>query len=183
MKQFLLSCYDNGRSTMNSNQKLAICGQVASGMNYLSSQNFVHKDLAARNCMVGKDLKVKIGFLSLSYDLYNAEYYRFNNMQIPLRWMAPEAIFDDDFSEKSDVWSYGVLVWEIYTLGQMPYHDRSNEEVLKCVKNDLRLPKPDNCPDTVLEVLEKCWEGNPLARPSFSEIMADVSGITVDSHV
>ncbi|KAL9952198.1 hypothetical protein ACROYT_G039413 [Oculina patagonica] len=139
LKQFLLSCYDNGRSTMNSNQKLAICGQVASGMNYLASQNFTHKDLAARNCMVGKDLKVKIGYLSLSYDLYNAEYYRFNNMQIPLRWMPPEAIFDDDYSEKSDVWAYGVLVWEIYTLGQLPYHDRSNEEVLKCVKDDLRL--------------------------------------------
>ncbi|PFX20561.1 Inactive tyrosine-protein kinase 7 [Stylophora pistillata] len=183
LKQFLLSCYDNGRSTLNSNQKLAICGQVATGMNYLSSQNFVHKDLAARNCMVGKDMQVKIGFLSFSYDLYNKEYYRFNNVQIPLRWMPPEAIFDDDFSEKSDVWSFGVLVWEIYTLGQLPYHDRSNEEVLKCVKDDLRLPKPDNCPDTVLEVLEKCWEGNPLARPTFAELMDDVAGISVDSHV
>lgn len=152
-------------------------------MNYLSSQRFVHKDLAARNCMVGRDLHVKIGFLSLSYDLYNAEYYRFNGMQIPLRWMPPEAIFDDDFSEKSDVWSYGVLVWEIYTFGQLPYHDRSNEEVLKSIKDDLRLPKPDNCPDTVLEVLEKCWEGNPLARPTFSELLGDVNGIRVDSHV
>jgi len=152
-------------------------------MNYLSSQDFVHKDLAARNCMVGKDLKVKIGFLSLSYDLYNAEYFRFNNVLIPLRWMPPEAIFDDDFTEKSDVWSYGVLVWEIYTFGQMPYHDRPNEEVLKCVKNDLRLNKPDNCPDTVLEVMEKCWEGNPLARPTFQELLDDMSGISVDSHV
>lgn len=152
-------------------------------MNYLNSQNFIHKDLAARNCMIGRDLQVKIGFLSLSYDLYNAEYYRFNNMHVPLRWMPPEAIFDDEFSEKSDVWSYGVLVWEIYTLGQMPYHDRSNEEVLKCVKDDLRLPKPDNCPDTVLEVLDKCWEGNPLARPTFQELLDDVNGISVDSHV
>ncbi|XP_027036613.1 inactive tyrosine-protein kinase 7-like [Pocillopora damicornis] len=183
LKQYLLSCYDNGRSTLNSNQKLAICGQLATGMNYLSSQHFVHKDLAARNCMVGRDMQIKIGFLSFSYDLYNKEYYRFNNVQIPLRWMPPEAIFDDDFSEKSDVWSFGVLVWEIYTLGQLPYHDRSNEEVLKCVKDDLRLPKPDNCPDTVLEVLEKCWEGNPLARPSFAELMDDVAGISVDSHV
>lgn len=183
LKQFLLSCYDNGRSTLNSSQKLSICEQLASGMNYLSSQEFVHKDLAARNCMVGKDLKVKIAFLSLSYDLYNAEYFRFNNVLIPLRWMPPEAIFDDDFTEKSDVWSYGVLVWEIYTFGQMPYHDRSSEEVLKCIKNDLRLNKPDNCPDTVLEVMEKCWEGNPLARPTFQEVLDDVSGISVDSHV
>ena len=183
MKQFLLSCHDNGRSKFNSNQKLAICGQVAAGMEYLSLLKFTHKDLAARNIMVGKDLQVKIGFLSLSYDLYSAEYYRFNNLQIPLRWMSPEAIFDDEFSEKSDVWSFGVLIWEIYTFGQMPYHDRSNEEVLKGIRDDLRLPKPENCSKIVLEVLEKCWEGNPLNRPSFAEMVGDLNGIKVDSHV
>ena len=168
---------------MTSSQKLSMCAQLATGMNYLASEGFVHKDLAARNCMVGRELEVKIGFLSLSYDLYSAEYYRFNNIQIPLRWMSPEAIFDDEYTEKSDVWSYGVVVWEIYSLGQLPYHDRSDEEVLKCVKSDLRLPKPDNCPDTVLEILEKCWEGNPTSRPAFAELMDEVSGISVDSHV
>lgn len=183
LKQFLLSCHDNGRSKFNSNQKLAICGQVAAGMEYLSLLKFTHKDLAARNIMVGKDLQVKIGFLSLSYDLYSAEYYRFNNLQIPLRWMSPEAIFDDEFSEKSDVWSFGVLIWEIYTFGQMPYHDRSNEEVLKGIRDDLRLPKPENCSKIVLEVMEKCWEGNPLNRPSFAEMVGDLNGIKVDSHV
>lgn len=183
LKQYLLSCHDNGRTTLNSNQKLAICGQVAAGMEYLSLLKLTHKDLAARNCMVGRDLQVKIGYLSLSYDLYNAEYYRFNNMQIPLRWMPPEAICDDEFSEKSDVWSFGVLAWEIYTFGQMPYHDLTNEEVLKGIRGDLRLPKPENCPDTVLEMLAKCWEGNPLSRPTFMELVGDVSEIRGDSHV
>ncbi|XP_015753854.1 PREDICTED: inactive tyrosine-protein kinase 7-like [Acropora digitifera] len=183
LKQFLLSCHDNGRSKFNSNQKLAICGQVAAGMEYLSLLKLTHKDLAARNIMVGKDLQVKIGFLSLSYDLYSAEYYRFNNLQIPLRWMSPEAIFHDEFSEKSDVWSFGVLMWEIYTFGQMPYHDRSNEEVLKGIRDDLRLAKPENCPKIVLEVLGKCWEANPLNRPSFAEMVGDLNGIKVDSHV
>lgn len=169
LKQFLLSrSHDEGK--LDSNKKHVICAQVLAGMNYLSSKNFVHKDLAARNCMIGRDLKVKIGFLSLSCDLYSAEYYRLNNMQIPLRWMPPEAIFDGKFSEKSDVWSFGVLVWEIYTFGQMPYPDRSNEKVLEGIKDDLRPRRPDQCPVTVLEVLEKCWKGNPLDRPTFQEL-------------
>lgn len=170
LKQYLMSCSHEGRGRLDTNKKQAICSQVLSGMNYLSSKKFVHKDLAARNCMIDRDLNVKIGFLRLSCDVYSAEYCRFNNMQVPLRWMAPEAIFDGKFSEKSDVWSYGVLTWEIFACGQTPYHDRSNEEVLECIKDDLRLPKPDDCPETVLEVLQKCWEGNPQDRPTFQEL-------------
>lgn len=152
-------------------------------MTYLAANNFIHKDVAARNCMVTKDLQVKIGFLSLSYDLYNSEYFRFNNILIPLRWMAPEAIFNDDFTEKSDVWSFGVLAWEIYTLGRTPYEDRADEEVLKCVKDDLRLSKPDNCPESVASVMNKCWEDDPDNRPSFEKIYAEMSEVAVDSHV
>lgn len=170
LKQYLVSSSHDGRSRLDTNKKQAICSQLLSGMNYLSSKKFVHKDLAARNCMIDRDLNVKIGFLRLSCDVYSAEYCRLNNMQVPLRWMPPEAIFDGKFSEKSDVWSYGVLTWEIFACGQMPYHDRSNEEVLECIKDDLRLPKPDDCPETVLEVLQKCWEWNPLDRPTFQEL-------------
>ena len=179
----LVSCYENGRNSFTSGQKLTICAQVISGMKYLVASGFTHKDLAARNCVVGADLEVKIGFLSLSYDLYNAEYYRFNNMLIPLRWMAPEAIFDDEFSEKSDVWSFGVLIWEVYTLGSLPYHDRPDEEVLKCVRDDLRLPQPDNCPDNMVEMMRRCWENNPDHRPTLSELADEISSINVDSHV
>lgn len=152
-------------------------------MTYLASNNFVHKDVAARNCMVTKDLQVKIGFLNLSYDLYSSEYYRFNNILIPLRWMAPEAISNDEFSEKSDVWSYGVLVWEVYTLGQTPFEDRSDEEVLKCIKDDLRLSKPENCPDTMASVMKKCWDTNPDGRPTFDQLYAEISEIAVDTHL
>ena len=133
--------------------------------------------------MVTKNLQIKVGFLSLSYDLYSGEYYRFNNVLIPLRWMPPEAIFHDEYSEKSDVWSYGVFMWEVYSMGEKPYHQRSDEEVLKCVKDDLRLAGPKTCPENVTEVMEKCWEGNPLARPTFTEVLNEISGISVDSHV
>lgn len=171
LKQFLLSCAENGQHKLDAIKKMSISHQVLTGMNYLSSQNFVHKDLAARNCMVSRDLTVKIGFLSLSCDLYNAEYYRYNNKHIPLRWMPPEAIFSGEFSEKSDVWSFGVLAWEVYSCGQMPFHDCTNEEVLEHIKDDLRLPRPDTCPNTVSEVLKKCWEANSLARPTFQHLL------------
>lgn len=133
--------------------------------------------------MVTKDLQVKIGFLSLSYDLYSSDYYRFNNILIPLKWMAPEAIFSDEFSEKSDVWSYGVLVWEVYSLGQTPFEDRPDEEVLKCIKDDLRLTKPENCPDTMASVMKKCWDTSPDARPTFDKLYAEISEIAVDTHL
>lgn len=94
-----------------------------------------------------------------------------------------EVIFDDDFFEKSDVWLFGVLVWEIYIFGQLLYYDWLNEEVLKCVKDDLCLLKFDNCLDMVFEVLEKCWEGNLLVCLFFVEFMDDVVGISVDSYV
>ena len=183
LKQFLLSCYDNGHSTLNSTQKLAMCSEVANGMNYLAAHGFVHKDLAARNCMITKNMQVKVGFLSLSYDLYNADYYRFNSVLIPLRWMSPEAIFHDEYSEKSDVWSFAVFAWEVYSLGEMPYHERSDEEVLKCVRDDLRLAKPGLCPENIVDLMDKCWDVNPIARPTFAEVMDEVSAVSVDSHV
>lgn len=97
--------------------------------------------------------------------------------------MAPEAVFNDEFSEKSDVWSYGVLVWEVYTLGQTPFDDRPDEEVLKCIKEDLRLSKPDNCPDTMANVMKKCWDSNLEDRPSFEKLYAEISEIAVDTKL
>ncbi|CAH3187975.1 unnamed protein product [Porites evermanni] len=183
LKQLLLACQNNNQTTLNLNQKLAICEQVASGMTYLSSQNFVHKDLAARNCLVAEDLQVKISFLKLSSDVYSAEYHSLNNVKVPLRWMPPEAIFDNNFSEKSDVWSYGVLVWEIYSSGKMPYNDLSNDEVLKCARYGLRLTNPDNCPASVSRAVQKCWEANPLERPTFSELLVVINSAGMDTHL
>ena len=152
-------------------------------MTYLSSQNFVHKDLAARNCLVAEDLQVKISFLKLSSDVYSAEYHSLSNVKVPLRWMPPEAIFDNNFSEKSDVWSYGVLVWEIFSSGKMPYNDLSNDEVLKCARYGLRLTNPDNCPASVSKAVQKCWEANPLERPTFSELLVVLNSAGMDTHL
>ncbi|XP_061461492.1 inactive tyrosine-protein kinase 7-like [Rhineura floridana] len=105
---------------ISTKQKFSFCFQVALGMEHLSNSRFVHKDLAARNCLVSAQRQVKISSLSLSKDVYSSEYYHYHQARIPLRWMPPEAVLEDEFSTKSDVWSFGVFMWEIFTLENPP---------------------------------------------------------------
>ena len=163
---------------LTATQKLNLCASVASGMNYLTSHGHVHKDLAARNCLVDKCFNVKISFLSLNQGTYPKEYYKRDEELIPLRWMAPEAL-KGEYDEMSDVWSFAVLVWEVYTEGLLPYEERSDEEVLKCVSSDLRLTKPPSCPGKIFKMLEQCWEETNI-RPTFGQLCDDFSEIPRD---
>ncbi|XP_028395925.1 inactive tyrosine-protein kinase 7-like isoform X2 [Dendronephthya gigantea] len=157
-------------------QKVNICAAVASGMNYLTSHGFVHKDLAARNCLVNKSFSAKISFLSLNQGTYPKEYYNHKGELIPLRWMAPEAL-EDDYSDMSDVWSFGILMWEVYTEGILPYEERPDEEVLHSVADDLRLTKPEGCPGKIYKMMEKCWADNKEDRLTFGALCEDLSEI------
>lgn len=145
-----------------------IAQQVAAGMEYLCSHHVVHRDLAVRNVLVWDNLLVKVSDLGTGRDRYAIDYY---NMQgtslIPIRWMPPEAILYQKFSTESDVWSFGVLLWEIYNYGLQPYYGYSNSEVIEMIRARQILPCPEECPHRIYSLMMECWNEAPSHRPSF----------------
>ncbi|XP_077953871.1 insulin-like growth factor 1 receptor isoform X2 [Gasterosteus aculeatus] len=154
---------------------IQMAGEIADGMSYLNANKFVHRDLAARNCMVAEDFTVKIGDFGMTRDIYETDYYRKGGKGLlPVRWMSPESLKDGVFTTMSDVWSFGVVLWEIATLSEQPYQGMSNEQVLRFVMEGGLLDKPDNCPDMLFELMRMCWQYNPKMRPSFLEIISSI---------
>ncbi|KAM3870609.1 insulin-like growth factor 1a receptor [Diretmus argenteus] len=154
---------------------IQMAGEIADGMAYLNANKFVHRDLAARNCMVAEDFTVKIGDFGMTRDIYETDYYRKGGKGLlPVRWMSPESLKDGVFTTMSDVWSFGVVLWEIATLAEQPYQGMSNEQVLRFVMEGGLLDKPDNCPDMLFELMRMCWQYNPKMRPAFLEIINSI---------
>ncbi|XP_012588126.1 PREDICTED: NT-3 growth factor receptor [Condylura cristata] len=177
-------------------QMLHIASQIASGMVYLASQHFVHRDLATRNCLVGANLLVKIGDFGMSRDVYSTDYYREELCQegpcgvawqrqrlaapaastvgghtmLPIRWMPPESIMYRKFTTESDVWSFGVILWEIFTYGKQPWFQLSNTEVIECITQGRVLERPRVCPKEVYDVMLGCWQREPQQRLNIKEI-------------
>ncbi|NXC30192.1 IGF1R factor, partial [Campylorhamphus procurvoides] len=151
---------------------IQMAGEIADGMAYLNANKFVHRDLAARNCMVSEDFTVKIGDFGMTRDIYETDYYRKGGKGLlPVRWMSPEALKDGIFNTQSDVWSFGVVLWEIATLAEQPYQGMSNEQVLRFVMDNGILERPENCPDKLHELMCLCWQQNPRQRPSFIQLL------------
>lgn len=147
--------------------------QVAAGMAYLCSHHYVHRDLAARNCLVGDGLTVKISDFGLSRDVYASDYYRIQSKSLlPVRWMPPESILYGKFTTESDVWSYGVVLWEVYSYGLQPYYGYSNQEVIEMIRSRQMLPCPEDCPPRMYSLMMECWHEVPVRRPQFPEIHA-----------
>ncbi|XP_036116639.1 muscle, skeletal receptor tyrosine-protein kinase isoform X1 [Molossus molossus] len=152
-------------------EQLCIARQVAAGMAYLSERKFVHRDLATRNCLVGENMVVKIADFGLSRNIYSADYYKANeNDAIPIRWMPPESIFYNRYTTESDVWAYGVVLWEIFSYGLQPYYGMAHEEVIYYVRDGNILSCPDNCPLELYNLMRLCWSKLPADRPSFASI-------------
>ncbi|XP_042257093.1 tyrosine-protein kinase receptor TYRO3 isoform X1 [Thunnus maccoyii] len=151
---------------------------IAAGMDYLSSQGFLHRDLAARNCMLGDDLRVCVADFGLSKKIYSNNYYRQKvAIRVPIKWMSIESLSESIYTTKSDVWSFGVTMWEIVTRGRTPYPGVHNHELLDLLVSGHRLKPPEDCDQKLYEVMRSCWDKEPTRRPGFRELGESLKGL------
>lgn len=151
---------------------IKMAAEIADGVAYLGANKYVHRDLSARNCLVSADGTCKVADFGLARDIYQSDYYRKERGgMLPIRWMAPESVKDGVFTTSSDVWSYGILLWEIASLGEMPYGGLNNEGAGEYIKQGRVLNMPEGCPDKLQELMMACWAFQEKLRPTFLDIV------------
>ncbi|XP_076021679.1 tyrosine-protein kinase receptor [Genypterus blacodes] len=174
-------------SCLTMRELLRMARDIACGCRYLEENHFIHRDIAARNCLLtcsGQDRVAKIGDFGMARDIYRASYYRKGGRaMLPVKWMPPEAFMEGIFTCKTDTWSFGVLLWEILSLGYMPYPCKTNQEVLEFVTSGGRMDPPKGCPGPVYRIMTQCWQHCPEHRPNFSTILERINYCTQDPDV
>ncbi|XP_023677162.2 tyrosine-protein kinase ABL2 isoform X1 [Paramormyrops kingsleyae] len=157
------------REEVNAVVLLYMATQISSAMEYLEKKNFIHRDLAARNCLVGENHVVKVADFGLSRLMTGDTYTAHAGAKFPIKWTAPESLAYNTFSIKSDVWAFGVLLWEIATYGMSPYPGIDLSQVYDLLEKGYRMEQPEGCPPKVYELMRACWQWSPMDRPSFAE--------------
>uniref|UniRef100_A0A674MW81 Tyrosine-protein kinase n=1 Tax=Takifugu rubripes TaxID=31033 RepID=A0A674MW81_TAKRU len=152
-----------GRTVLGGDALLHFALDVCEAMAYLEANNFIHRDLAARNVLVSDDNVAKVSDFGLTKEVSSSQ----DTAKLPVKWTAPEALREKNFSTKSDVWSYGILLWEIYSFGRVPYPRIPLKEVVPRVEKGYKMDCPDGCPEVVYNIMKQCWNLDPAARPSF----------------
>lgn len=184
LNQYLTKYVDdarNGGTKLSPSVLLFMCVQIASGMMYLAMFKFIHRDLATRNCLVGNNNEVKIADFGMSRSLYSSYYYRIRGRaMLPIRWMANECFYGK-FTEKTDIWAFGVTMWEVFTFGlKQPYDPMTDQEVIDdAIKGPHRklLEKPDDCPQKVYDVMLQCWIDDTHERAKFKDVHTQLSAL------
>ncbi|NP_001089445.1 receptor like tyrosine kinase S homeolog precursor [Xenopus laevis] len=175
LKLFLRQCKlveANNPQAISQQDLVHMAIQIACGMSYLARREVIHKDLAARNCVIDESLQVKITDNALSRDLFPMDYHCLgDNENRPVRWMALESLVNKEFSSAGDVWAFGVTLWELMTLGQTPYVDIDPFEMAAYLKDGYRITQPINCPDELFAVMACCWALDPEERPKFQQLV------------
>ncbi|NIG58681.1 c-kit receptor [Pontoporia blainvillei] len=152
---------------------LSFSYQVAKGMAFLASKNCIHRDLAARNILLTHGRITKICDFGLARDIKNdSNYVVKGNARLPVKWMAPESIFNCVYTFESDVWSYGIFLWELFSLGSSPYPGMPvDSKFYKMIKEGFRMLSPEHAPEEMYDIMKTCWDADPLKRPTFKQIV------------
>ncbi|CAN9509344.1 unnamed protein product [Ophioblennius macclurei] len=158
------------KGTFNLDSLLSMCLDVGEGMGHLEANSFIHRDLAARNCLVNDALVVKVSDFGMTRYVLDDQYTSSLGVRFPVKWSPPEVLNFRKYSSKSDVWSYGVLMWEVFTEGRMPFDKMTNSEVVSLVTQGHRLPRPQVATPTIYDIMQLCWQEKSEKRPSFSQL-------------
>ncbi|XP_030018613.1 tyrosine-protein kinase TXK isoform X2 [Sphaeramia orbicularis] len=153
---------------------LSMCQDVCEGMEYLESHSFIHRDLAARNCLVSEHNVVKVSDFGMTRYVLDNQYTSSSGAKFPVKWSPPEVLHYSKYSSKSDIWSFGVVMWEIYSEGRTPFDKRSNLEVVNDITRGIRLYRPHRASQPLYAIMYRCWHEKPQGRPSFSEVLEEI---------
>ncbi len=163
---------------------LKLADEICIGMAYLTSERFIHKDLSLRNCIIGYNGIVKVAHFGLGPILYPEAYYRVHDIDLPIRWMSPEAIKSTEFTSASDVWAFGVAIFELFTYGDLPYADKTHQEVISYIIREFgTLKRPDRCSEEIFEIAKSCWAVDAKLRPNFLYLHDQIFRMTGQSEV
>ena len=178
----LLDYLRSGSQSLEQPQLFTMCHQIASGMAYMESQKYIHCDLAARNVWLTDNLTCKVANFSLADTISDEEIYTVSTgTEHSIMWSPPEVLVENRYTRKSDIWSFGIVLYEVITCGQAPYFGLTNPEVILKVKQGYRMPQPSTCPDNLYGMMRKCWQGEPESRPTFQTLLTHLKYLSADS--